>query len=268
MTVDWSNEDYVKVYTRETDDDLMLSWQALALWRAMLLKFDRSGLLETRRGIRGLAALVRMPADVVSSVLPELLEDGRLEAVPAGYFAPNFMEAQEASKSDRQRQRESRERRAANARVTNRDQMSQVVTSGHESSQPVTLTSADPLLPDPDPLDPVSADAEPNDQPATPGLALTAAPPKKPPRKKAKHDMPEDWQPTARQREVCRQIGLDIEDQVRRFKNHHAAKGNQFANWDRAFDTWLDNAPRFANGTRAGPQSRDPDPPRKLVTLA
>jgi hypothetical protein len=266
--VDWSNEDYVKVYTRETDDDLMLSWQALALWRAMLLKFDRSGLLETRRGVRGLAALVRMPAEIVETALPELLEDGRLESVPAGYFARNFLAAQEASKSDRQRQRDSRERRAANARVTNRDHTSRAVTPGHDSSQPVTLTSADPLLPLlPDPVDPDSAESESGKSPTSPSLVLTPEPPLKKPRKQAKRDMPEDWQPTARQRETCRQVGLDLEDQVRRFKNHHAARGNQFASWERAFDTWLDNAPRFANVARAGPQAREPDQPRKIPTL-
>lgn len=63
-------------------------------------------------------------------------------------------------------------------------------------------------------------------------------------------------------------MGLDIEDQLRRFKNHHAAKGTQFADWWAGFDTWLDNALRFADGARAGPYARDPEPPRKIPTLA
>ena len=162
--MDWANEEYVKVYRRETDDDLLLSWQALALWRAMLLKFDRAGVIETRRGARGLAALVRIPVDVVESALPELLDDGRLQIIPRGYFAPNFLAAQEARKSDKQRQRESRQRRAWEARqqatrsicgaadidVTDRDPTSHDVTGDHTASQPVTLSSADPD-PDPDP---------------------------------------------------------------------------------------------------------------------
>lgn len=115
-----------------------------------------------------------------------------------------------------------------------------------------------------------SPDAEPAKPPATP-LALLPEPPVKPPRKKAKHDLPETWQPTARQREVAQQSALDLDDQVRRFRNHHAARGTQFVSWDRAFDTWLDNAPRFAEGTRSGPRGsaeRAPDPPRKIPTLA
>jgi len=131
--MDWSNEDYVKVYVRETDDDLVLSWQARALWAAMMIKFDRAVLLPTRRGARGLAAIVRMPPEVVEAALPELLEDGRVSEVTGGYFAPNFLAAQEATKSDKLRQRESRERRAALARSSIMlQELSQNVISRHE----------------------------------------------------------------------------------------------------------------------------------------
>jgi hypothetical protein len=126
----------------------------------------------------------------------------------------------------------------------------------HASSAQPARSSAPSPSPAPSPeedLEAGSPDAEPADPPAAP-LRLLPEPPVKR-RKKAKHDMPEDWHPTARQRETCRQMGLDVEDQVRRFRNHHLAKGNQFASWDRAFDTWLDNALRFAEGTRAGPHS-------------
>lgn len=142
--MDWSNEPYVRVYTRETDDDLALSWDALSVWRAMLLRFDRSGMIETRRGARGLAAVLRAPSEVVERSLPELLEDGRIVQTDRGFMAPNFIEAQEATKSDRLRQKESRDRRRArnlDQPVTKSDAS---VTSGHERSQVVTLTSADP----------------------------------------------------------------------------------------------------------------------------
>lgn len=147
--MDWSNEPYVKVYTRETDDDLALSWEARALWDRLMAKFDRSGVVETKRGGRGLAAITRMPAEVVERVLPELLEDGRLVEVDDGYMAPNFIAAQEASKSDKLRQRESRERRRSrnlDTAVTDRDAS---VTNRDQTSRDVTLCSADP---DPDPV--------------------------------------------------------------------------------------------------------------------
>src|ERR1700755_3072935 len=161
--MDWANEEYVKVYRRETDDDLILSWQALALWRAVLLKLDRAGLLGTKRGALGLAVLTRIPLDVVEAALPELLEDGRLQVVPEGYFAPNFLTAQEIPHSDKQRKRDERQRRAdaarlnalrvnrepANVDVTPAPAESRDVPPSHAASQPVTLSSADP---DPDPL--------------------------------------------------------------------------------------------------------------------
>lgn len=124
----------------------------------------------------------------------------------------------------------------------------------HASSAQPAKSSAPSPSPSPSPEEDLGADS-PDSEPAEPSAApLTLIPerPVKPSRKKAKHDLPETWQPTARQREAARQSALDIDDQVRRFKNHHAARGNQFASWDRAFDTWLDNAPRFADGTRAG----------------
>lgn len=121
--MDWPNEVYVRVYTRETDDDLALSWQARALWDAMMKRFDRSGIIATKRGARGLSALVRIPPNVVEDALPELLTDGRVVEVEGGYLAPNFTAAQEAVKSDKLRQKESRERRRSEKlpNVTNRD---------------------------------------------------------------------------------------------------------------------------------------------------
>lgn len=142
--MDWSNEPYVRVYTRETDDDLSLSWEARALWDRLMTKFDRSGLVETKRGPRGLAAITRIPAVVIERVLPELLADGRLVEVAAGYMAPNFIAAQEAKKSDKLRQKESRDRRRAqnlDPDVTIRDENP---GERHERSHGVTLCSADP----------------------------------------------------------------------------------------------------------------------------
>lgn len=162
--MDWSNEPYVRVYTRETDDDMALSWEAMAVWNQLMKRFDRSGFVETRRGARGVAAITRIPVPVVERVLQELIEDGRLVAVDGGFVAPNYIAAQEASKSDRQRQKDSRDRRRAvalnvtnrdtdvanpNGAVTNRDVS---VTTGHEESRAVTLCSADLTVADPSPV--------------------------------------------------------------------------------------------------------------------
>lgn len=166
--MDWSNESYVRLYTRDTDDDLVLSWEARAVWHEMLKKFDRSGLLSLRRGRRGLAAVLRLPVDVVESAIPELVEDGRVVELELGYFAPNFLEAQEAPSSDPHRKRESRARRRdiaaaeaaglpvtkRGAEVTKRDGTRHSVTKSDADVTNRDEMSGDPglrsLLPDPD----------------------------------------------------------------------------------------------------------------------
>jgi hypothetical protein len=150
--MDWRNELYVKLYRRETTDDLMLSWEARALWHEMLKRFDRSGIITGRRGALGLAALVRIPQEVVQRAMLELLEDGRIAATEDGWVAPNFMTAQDSRKSDKLRQAEARDRRRNDAMsqshaVTKRDVSSQNVTTGgvtesDVSSQNVTARDA------------------------------------------------------------------------------------------------------------------------------
>lgn len=189
--MDWSNENYVRLYTRETDDELVLSWDARCVWRAMLMKFDRSGLIALKRGRLGLAALIRAPLEVVERAIPELLADGRVRELDAGYFAPNFMEAQEATKSDRQRQKESRERRrATHAGVTNRDKPSGVtnrdasidgiteraapVTNRDDSPAPVTNRDAN-VTPPPEVVTLTSADPDPKPVPVSDAREVTQA---------------------------------------------------------------------------------------------
>jgi len=124
--MDWANERYVRLYVRDTDDLLVLSWEARALLWELMRKADRAGVIETRRGARGIAAITRIPAEVVQTALPQLLEgDGApLIEHPRGYLLRNFLEAQEARSSDALRARESRGKRreiALAPDVTKRD---------------------------------------------------------------------------------------------------------------------------------------------------
>jgi hypothetical protein len=147
--MDWSNEEYVRLYTRETADDLELSWEALALWRAMLCKFDRSGVIPVRNGWPSIARMVRMPTDVVERAGPELVTDGRVRVTKHGFVAPNFTEAQTASKSDKARQKDSRDRRRETALV----KPPEITGAGHDVSRAVTNRDTEsrdvtlPLLP-------------------------------------------------------------------------------------------------------------------------
>lgn len=176
--MDYSNENYVRVYTRKTADQAVLCWQARALWPQLIMVADRAGIIATKHGTRGLAALTDMPREMVDVGLPELLADGciREQGGGRGYVLPNYLAAQEAKTSDRQRKREERDRRLALAmasecgvdvsqpeaeasmsrNVTIESQnvtdfpetgpsghtRSHEVTAGHARSQNVTLSSA------------------------------------------------------------------------------------------------------------------------------
>lgn len=96
MSLDWANERYVRVYTRDTAEQLCWPWEARAIWWLLIRKADRSGMLPvpTKLGMRGVAALISMPVEVVEVGLAALLEDGCVRAVPEGFLIPNYIEAQ------------------------------------------------------------------------------------------------------------------------------------------------------------------------------
>jgi hypothetical protein len=163
--MDWENERYVRFYTRRTAEDLALCWQALALWPHLLAVADLSGYIRIKQGERRLkllAGLLRFPVDLVQAGMPDLLEDGRIREINAGYFIPNFMDAQEARTSDKERQRKRRQRlredamAELNGGVTKRDDLSRNVTvsvtasrnvtSGHKTDENVTPSLAEPSL--------------------------------------------------------------------------------------------------------------------------
>jgi hypothetical protein len=187
----WEDERYVRVYTRDTTDWVALGWQAQGLFLLVMRKVDRAGILDLgKSGVRGLAALVAMPLEVVERALPILLEDGCVKLNGSVLVIPNFIEAQEAKQSDAQRKREqrARDRDMASAGVTNRDQVSRNVTgadaSGGVASVSVTPSCAVPsrteeTLPparsrEPDPTpEPGAPAAEP--APATPAASRPEA---------------------------------------------------------------------------------------------
>lgn len=133
--MNWSDERYVRVYTRDTADWVDLGWEAQALLLLLMRKVDRAGVLDLgRRGEAGLANLLRMPLDVLQRSLVTLEADGCVTRSHTGsqLVLPNFLAAQEARQSDRQRQHESRARRrdAAKSATT--------MESRHTASRAVT----------------------------------------------------------------------------------------------------------------------------------
>src|ERR1700744_1711196 len=136
--MDWANERYCRLYTRDTASWLSWPWQSRALWPLLLRKADRTGAIALgRTGRKGLAMLVGLPINVASKGADGLIADGCLEA-PEGYLiTPRFIEAQECSAPPAERQRGSRERKRDNLRES-LDRVSHAVTDGHAPSRAVT----------------------------------------------------------------------------------------------------------------------------------
>ena len=228
--MDWSNEDYVRLYTRETADDLELSWEALALWRSLLIRFDRAGLIQVKNGWASVARLVRMPAEIVVQAGPELVRDGRCRLIDGAVYAPNFLNAQTASKSDKARQKESRERRRTSAddapQVLDKTQpghvVSRAVTRGHDPSRNVTLTVA-PVA------DPSLAVAE-----------ASVAPRDRTPAASRRHSIPADWSPSEREKACALELGLNVEKVAAEFKSYWLGDGRPKKDWDQTFRNRLE----------------------------
>ncbi len=138
--MDYSDESYVRLYTRDTVQWRMLPWQAKALWPLLLRRFDKAGLLDLAgEGIDGLAVLVELPGEVVSPGLAALLDRGWLQLVDGHLFDPSFLERETATKSDAQRQRDSRATRQAAAKAeAARAALSAPACGGGASSRNVT----------------------------------------------------------------------------------------------------------------------------------
>jgi hypothetical protein len=183
--VDWGDERFVKLYSRNTPDWLVLSFEAQALIALIMRVLDRAGVLDLgRQGKRGVAIAIGHPHRwaTIEPALDELLANGDPQApfVLAGnkLVMRNFLEAQSAKQSDRVRQQESRARRrdiaAAVAagivepsHVTSRDDESQDVTESHDRSREVTIGHSD-----------ADTDADvPEEKPDPSSLRSSGAPP-------------------------------------------------------------------------------------------
>jgi hypothetical protein len=152
--VDWPNERYVRVYVRDTADLLAVGWEGRAVLWEILRKCDRAGVIDFDGDTAVLAEMLRMPEEIVTGALPKLERRGVVERGDGTLVLRNFLEAQEASQSDKQRARESRARRRdrsrheqsqdATAASQNVTLASHAVTAGHTESHAVTPCRAVP----------------------------------------------------------------------------------------------------------------------------
>ena len=150
--MDYSDESYVRLYTRDTVQWRMLPWEAKAIWPQILRKFDRAGLLELGgEGVEGLAVLIEFPVDVVEPGIKALIQRGWLRVIDGDrLFDPAFLDRESAARSEKQRQRDSRERRQAEAKKAALiGPSSQNVTDGHGAELAAATPHARPEIESP-----------------------------------------------------------------------------------------------------------------------
>ena len=142
--MNWQDEQFVKVYTRDTGEWTLLSWDAQALLLQLFRKVDRAGVLQLgKHGTRVLPAVLghREQSERILSALTELLEDGCVVMREGCLVVPNFMLAQTTRQSDRARQQSARDRRRTetlSCGLQTREKTSQNVTNSHPASPDVT----------------------------------------------------------------------------------------------------------------------------------
>jgi hypothetical protein len=106
-----------------------------------------------------------------------------------------------------------------------------------------------PLDPDPD-RDPDKDGDRDRDAAAKAPLAKLKAKADRAPKSKRVHPLPSDWAPRPQEQERARVDGIDCGKEADSFRDHHAAKGSRFEDWDAAFRNWLRNAVKFGNNRR------------------
>lgn len=117
--MDWADEHYVKLYTRDSLTWKTWHWEARTVFLHLVRKVSSSGFIEvgTMEPAAALALQLDLPLQVVAPGLGQLLACGTAELVDRAILLPKFVEAQEAKKSEAQKKRDYRERTIAKRRA-------------------------------------------------------------------------------------------------------------------------------------------------------
>ncbi len=143
--MDFSNEHYVRIYTRDTTTWKLLGFAGQTVFMHVARKLDAAGVLDTE-GLEPWEAVVLhcgVPEELAREGVAKCLRYGVLTDAENALVAPRYVDAQRSSKSDKQRQKEHRETRRLEVlgRVTKPDKESRSVTVGHDEQQNDTAPS-------------------------------------------------------------------------------------------------------------------------------
>lgn len=109
--MNWSDERYVRLYTRWTADRLAIGPEGRLVWYELLQAADRSGIVDNGGDLDVLAELLRVPREMFEVGWRRIVARGMVVVGPTSVVIPNYIDANETPRSDAQRQREARARR-------------------------------------------------------------------------------------------------------------------------------------------------------------
>jgi hypothetical protein len=147
--VDFSDEPYVRKYTRKTVTSRLLGWEGRAVMDAMLGEFDAAGVFDFRGDVvRSICAVTDIPEPFARVGLERLTDTETWLIKGHKIVWPTYEEAQNCNRSDRVRQRASRKERArkALADVTTTAAVKNV-TAGSKSSEPPAVIEGSAAVP-------------------------------------------------------------------------------------------------------------------------
>jgi len=237
-SVNWEDERWVKLYTRDSITWKLWGWQARFVMMSLIRKVDRAGVVDVGgHGVPGLAALLEIPVDIVRDGIAQLTapdEDGESTVVWQGpqLVLLHFIEAQKARTSNTQRQRDLRDRRrnlASNAedvRVTNSNAEDVRVTN---NAGDVTTRVEEKRV----------EESRGEEKRGRTRFRATA------PRRLSA--MTSTWRP--RTGEVP--AGVDFTRELQRFRDHYISESKRKADWEAAWRNWLRRAEEFGRAPRA-----------------
>lgn len=279
MALDYSNERWVRLYTRDTATWKLIDWRARTVLLHLLRKVDRAGVLDVGDdGEIGLAAVLELPPEeIVAPGIAQLVKRGVVVNSGTAYVLPAFLAAQEAPASDAQRQRDARERRraAAMSGAESRDdesrsvtEASRPVTDRHENGEGVTTCHSNTRQ------DNTDREREP-DAPhpaASTGFRLEIPQPKPvtrrrdpaSPRQAVKHPLPPDWQPDATLVAQARAVGVDLAAEMAKLRDWALAENAKKCDWNATARNWIRRA---SEERRGGPHAPAQPPRRHIPTI-
>lgn len=136
--MDFRDERYVRLYTRDTLTWKLLGFEGRAVLMFLMRKLDRCGVLDIGNiePCDAVAAVIDAPIEFVRIGFPRCLERGVFELGEGTIVMPQFLDAQEAEQTPAKRTREWRARRRDQARAVKRDETSpHSVTKRHQNGR-------------------------------------------------------------------------------------------------------------------------------------